>query len=260
LILIHQDAWAGRTARRAAEACKSEACDGGGGSGDWLVGVLVLIGLLALGAIINWLEERKFRSRGKTSQKRDTTHAVRKLRRPKEKKPNSKSKVLIGAVPILGFLAVVLAVIYFTATQTERWNSAQKSDVNVNRLDQLEFVATGLSTEQHDEPVRYEEHFPERQHTYVDLPSMVPLCTSQTDADHIYYSQRLERWDVILNLIEEGRCVIFNQIISVYTLSSTKMWASWEFDPVNFIQVRVNNEPYWLHRDSINSPLVFEKE
>ena len=112
---------------------------------------------------------------------------------------------------------------------------------------------------QADEPVRYEEKFPERQFTYVDFPEMVPLCTAQIDADHIYYSQREERWDVIIKLIKEKRCILFEEPIKVYTLSSTKMWASWEFDPVNFIQVRVNDEPYWFHRDSTNHPLKFEE-
>ena len=51
------EAWAGRTARRAAEACKSEACDGGGGDGVpwilWVMGFIVCLGLFL--AFLDWV-------------------------------------------------------------------------------------------------------------------------------------------------------------------------------------------------------------
>ncbi len=50
------EAWAGRTARRAAEICKSEACGGGDGGGSlvlWIMGFLLCLVLFL--SFLDWV-------------------------------------------------------------------------------------------------------------------------------------------------------------------------------------------------------------
>lgn len=76
------NAWAGRGARRAAEACKSAACDDGNG-GSWITGILFFGGLLIFAFIWNWLEERELLHYSETGTKRSTLKEYYKTERTK---------------------------------------------------------------------------------------------------------------------------------------------------------------------------------